>query len=115
MTARDFEAPDFDALMEEAATHRFEGWDFSFLGERAGLEAPAWDYRERVLRLFRAAGTVMDIGTGGGEFLSSLSPLPHLTVATDGWRSERRRGCSDVSRSSCRTDSRPFGWRTSSS
>ena len=28
---------------------------------------------------------MLDMGTGGGEFLSTLTPLPEITTATEGW------------------------------
>ena len=31
------------------------------------------------------AGTMLDMGTGGGEWLAALSPRPRRTVATEGW------------------------------
>lgn len=77
---------DFESLMAEAAAYRPEGWDFSFLGDRATMEPPPWDYPGRIRELLPAVRTLVDMGTGGGEFLSSLAPLPPLTVATEAWR-----------------------------
>ena len=63
----------------------FSGWDFSYLKDRWIDEQPPWDYREMVKILFINSGAVLDMGTGGGEFLASLAPLPRYTVATELW------------------------------
>jgi SAM-dependent methyltransferase len=44
-----------------------------------------WSYASIILPLVRAADTLLDLGTGGGEFLTSLQPLPAATVATEGY------------------------------
>jgi ubiquinone/menaquinone biosynthesis C-methylase UbiE len=38
-----------------------------------------------VLGYLLNASTLLDIGTGGGEFLSNLSPLPKITLATESY------------------------------
>ncbi|WDZ93240.1 class I SAM-dependent methyltransferase [Nocardiopsis sp. HUAS JQ3] len=77
---------DFDDLVEEAERRPTSGWDFRFLDGRL-VEGPLpWSYEERARRLVRAAREpVLDLGTGGGEFLSSLAPLPPGSRATEGW------------------------------
>jgi hypothetical protein len=40
----------FDALLAEAETHPVEGWDFSWLGERAVTRRPPWDFAAIVER-----------------------------------------------------------------
>ena len=75
----------FDKLIQEAWEHDFSGWDFVFL-PRSMLQAePSWNYRERVLEKFPAADSLLDLDTGGGEFLSSLQPLPRRTVVTEAY------------------------------
>ncbi|CAM3518039.1 Methyltransferase type 11 [Paenibacillus glucanolyticus] len=39
-----------------------------------------------VIPLLRNANTLLDMGTGGGEFLSSLQPLPQSVYATEGYK-----------------------------
>lgn len=75
--------PDAERLLREADAHPFRGWDFSFLDGRVSGEEPSWRYEE-VIR-DRGAYPLLDLGTGGGEFLSTLAPFDGLTVATEGW------------------------------
>jgi SAM-dependent methyltransferase len=49
-------------------------------------EAPlSWSYASKLLMPLRKAQSLLDMGTGGGELLSSLQPLPPLTCATEGY------------------------------
>lgn len=73
-------------LLEEAATHPVGGWDFSWLGDRMETQPLPWDFAEVVGRLARSANTMLDLGTGGGEWLASLPHRPALTVASESWR-----------------------------
>ena len=63
----------------------FAGWDFSHVHGRLTEETLPWNYEMMVRSLLSEAGSLLDMGTGGGEFLSSLSPLPHDTRATEGY------------------------------
>jgi SAM-dependent methyltransferase len=63
----------------------FEGWDFSYLKDKIKEEKPNWDYKTLALGLIREAQSLLDIATGGGEFLSSLAPLPTTTFAIEGY------------------------------
>jgi SAM-dependent methyltransferase len=63
----------------------FSGWDFSHLKGRLLDENPPWDYKEMARQLINKSETLLDMGTGGGEFLESLEPLPEYTVATESW------------------------------
>lgn len=76
---------DFDALIAEAESHDFEGWDFAFLDGRNEVDPTPWDYKALVDELARSAGSMTDLGTGGGEFVASLDARAPLTVATEGW------------------------------
>jgi SAM-dependent methyltransferase len=50
------------------------------------VESPLpWDYCRLVREKFEPEGSLLDIGTGGGELLASLQPLPKHTVATEAW------------------------------
>jgi hypothetical protein len=77
----------FDWLLEEAKVP-FEGWDFSYVGKTGRLkEAPlSWNYTGLVMRKLPEIGSLLDMGTGGGEFLSMLKPLPAQTYATEGYK-----------------------------
>jgi SAM-dependent methyltransferase len=75
----------FSDLIRAALQQEFSGWDFSFLNGRL-IEAPLpWDYRQIAWERSRHAGALLDIGTGGGEFLSGLAPLPRLTLASENY------------------------------
>jgi SAM-dependent methyltransferase len=76
----------FDLLMADA-NHPFAGWDFSHISATGRMaEAPlTWSYASKLLMPLRRVQSLLDMGTGGGEFLSSLLPLPPLTCATEGY------------------------------
>ncbi|GFN34935.1 class I SAM-dependent methyltransferase [Tepidimicrobium xylanilyticum] len=76
----------FDYLIKEA-NENFEGWDFSYLESTGRMqEFPlSWNYRSKVKERMSGIVSLLDMGTGGGEFLSSLSPLPKYTFATEGY------------------------------
>ncbi|MCA1037391.1 class I SAM-dependent methyltransferase [Bacillus infantis] len=76
----------FDFLVKQAEKE-FTGWDFSYLTEtgRMASEPLAWNYTNWVLPEMLNAASMLDMGTGGGEFLSLLSPLPSYTAATEGY------------------------------
>ena len=57
---------------EERAAH-IHGWDFSHIAERYTEETDLpWDYRRSVLEHLKPEMKLLDIDTGGGEFLLSL-------------------------------------------
>jgi SAM-dependent methyltransferase len=75
----------FEKLIHEGWQQEFVGWDFSFLSGRM-VETPAsWDYRQIVLDRIRNVQSLLDLDTGGGEFLESLQPFPPETCATEGY------------------------------
>ena len=75
----------FERLIAEAQSHKFSGWDFSWLKDRLIEESPPWDYKHEVVKEFSSVKSLLDLGTGGGELLSSLGPLPEQTYATEGY------------------------------
>lgn len=77
---------DPDELLAEAEATTFQGWDFSRLGDRLVLEPPRWDFKEIAANAAAGATTMLDMGTGGGEWLSSLSSRAPATVATESWQ-----------------------------
>jgi SAM-dependent methyltransferase len=44
-----------------------------------------WDYRTAIEAHLLQTHSLLDLGTGGGEFLASLEPLPTDTCATEGY------------------------------
>jgi SAM-dependent methyltransferase len=75
----------FEGLVAEAMGQEFSGWDFSFMDGRWREDPPTWDYRTMILARVRRAASLLDMGTGGGEFLASLPHLPAETSATEGY------------------------------
>ncbi|MGN9841142.1 class I SAM-dependent methyltransferase [Nonomuraea sp. H19] len=77
---------DYDELIHEALTTSFEGWDFAVFHGRIGYDGDLpWDYEKLVREHLPEAASLLDLGTGGGELLASLGPLPPRTVATEGY------------------------------
>jgi len=77
----------FESAVKEAADASFQGWDFSYIEKYGGyIEEPrAWSY-DKIVRDYLAGTTiVLDMGTGGGELLASLQPLPPKTYATEAY------------------------------
>jgi SAM-dependent methyltransferase len=73
------------ALLAEAEAHPVEGWDFSWLGKRAVTQPLPWDFAAIVESRAARAPDLLDLGTGGGEWLASLRSRPARTVATEAW------------------------------
>ena len=76
---------DFNRLVGEADQLNFEGWDFSSIAGRWREQPPFWDYRQIVSTYLPQADSLLDMGTGGGEFLASLPALPPHTCATENY------------------------------
>jgi len=72
----------FGELVLAAERQRFSGWDFSYIhgryeeGKRSGTIG-RWSSEGCV-----GQNQSSDLGTGGGEFLSSLGPMPERARAT---------------------------------
>jgi SAM-dependent methyltransferase len=62
----------------------FQGWDFSHLTSRMIEEHPLWSYSSRAAVLLRQSSSVIDLGTGGGEwFLSLRASWPEKVTVTE--------------------------------
>ncbi|MFC4618440.1 class I SAM-dependent methyltransferase [Camelliibacillus cellulosilyticus] len=74
-------------FLKEQAKKPFSGWDFSYLSETGRLseEPLPWSYGARLFALMRQSKAMLDMGTGGGEFLSAMQPLPEYTAATESY------------------------------
>jgi SAM-dependent methyltransferase len=72
-------------LLAEAAALPVEGWDLARLGSRITIAALPWDFRAVAESHARSASELLDLGTGGGEWLASLAERPTRTVATESW------------------------------
>lgn len=75
----------FQRLVEDAQNTAFSGWEFNWLEGRMIQQDPPWDYRALVTNLLAKTNSLLDLGTGGGEILASLAPLPPDTHATESY------------------------------
>lgn len=63
----------------------FQGWDFSHLKGRWQYQALPWDYEKIISEYLKSTDRLLDMGTGGGEFLLSLNHPYNLTCATEAY------------------------------
>jgi hypothetical protein len=75
----------YDELIAEALTTELQGWDFTLLQGRVTEDPLPWSYGRLLLARLPDTASLLDLGTGGGEFLSNLAPLPPRTAATEGY------------------------------
>jgi len=75
----------YEELVQEALAQEFSGWDFSWMKGRYYESDPYWNYRDLVIERMKKVSSMLDMGTGGGEFLASLPDLPKLTCATESY------------------------------
>lgn len=82
-------APDREKLLaswREEEGVQPQGWDFTGLEGRMGQDEVPWDLDAVCRGLLPGARHVLDMGTGGGEWLSTFADLlPPDTTATEGW------------------------------
>ncbi len=76
---------EFNSLFNDAKAADIQGWDFSYIKDRMISELPPWEYRKIILPFVKKSIYMLDMGTGGGEFLSTLKPLPKHTYATEAY------------------------------
>ena len=70
----------------EESIAQIHGWDFSHIeGRYAGPDDLPWDYRAVVKEYLRPEMKLLDIDTGGGEFLLSLKHPHENTAATENY------------------------------
>jgi len=65
----------------------FKGWSFDYLTHSGRMkEFPlSWNYYNEIMDYCSEASSLLDMGTGGGEFLASLRFLPKDICATEGY------------------------------
>ncbi|HHX63227.1 MAG TPA: class I SAM-dependent methyltransferase [Epulopiscium sp.] len=63
----------------------FKGWDFSHLENRWIEGELPWEYREILGKYLNSDYKLLDMGTGGGEFLLSLNHPYNNTSITEMW------------------------------
>ena len=71
--------------LESEYNSNFTGWDFSHINGRMQDAILPWNYKEIVKKHIQTKKSLLDIDTGGGEFLYSLDNLPINTFATEGY------------------------------
>ncbi len=80
------QAEDIAAWKAEEAIAHIHGWDFSHVDGRYQEEEDLpWDYREKITRYLKPEMRLLDVDTGGGEFLLSLHHPYERTAATEGY------------------------------
>ncbi|AQR96398.1 class I SAM-dependent methyltransferase [Clostridium saccharoperbutylacetonicum] len=72
-------------LWEKEEKKAFEGWDFSYIENRWEFEELPWDYKEILSEFLNPGYKLLDMGTGGGEFLLSLKHPYNNTSVTEMW------------------------------
>jgi len=80
---------DIDTLREywlsEQACANIHGWDFSHIEGRYREYPLMWDYGNIIRKYLESTDRLLDIDTGGGEFLDSLGHPQRYTYATEGY------------------------------
>ena len=73
--------------IQEESNAKLIGWDFSYLQGRYKEydETLPWDYKELIKQHLKPTDTLLDIDTGGGEFLLSLEHPHQLTSACEAY------------------------------
>ncbi|MEG0307596.1 MAG: class I SAM-dependent methyltransferase [Clostridium sp.] len=72
-------------LWEKEEKMSFRGWDFSYLQSRWEDESLPWDYNDILKKYLSADYKLLDMDTGGGEFLLSLKHPYNKTAVTEMW------------------------------
>lgn len=75
-----------DAWKQEESVAHIHGWDFSHIAGRYTEETDLpWDYQRIVLNSLRPEMKLLDVDTGGGEFLLSLHHPYENTSAAEAY------------------------------
>ena len=77
----------FYSLIKQA-DEPFSGWDFSFISGTGRMKNDllSWSYGSIAISLIQNSKSMLDMGTGGGEFLSKLLPFPASVYATESYK-----------------------------
>ena len=71
---------------EEERIAHIHGWDFTHIADRTREDTDfPWDYRACILEHLTPETRLLDVDTGGGEFLLSLGHPYSMTAATEGY------------------------------
>ena len=77
------ELKEFWTLEEKKSFH---GWDFSYINDRKSQEPLPWDYDSIVRSYLKTSSILLDMGTGGGEYLLTLKHPFRNTFATEAYQ-----------------------------
>jgi hypothetical protein len=72
-------------LLLKEESYAFSGWDFSHLKGRWDNEELTWNYKQIVLSYLNDNLNMLDMGTGGGEFLLTLNHPYNKTSITEAY------------------------------
>lgn len=72
-------------LWKKEEVFAFQGWDFSHIKDRWDCEKLQWDYGDILRRYLKQTDSLLDMGTGGGEFLLGLGHPYPLTSVTEAY------------------------------
>lgn len=70
---------------EERKAKTEKGWDFSYIAQRISEPNLPWDYKAAILKYLNKTDILLDLGTGGGEFLLTLNHNPHHIYVTEAY------------------------------
>jgi SAM-dependent methyltransferase len=70
---------------KQAEAQAFSGWDFSYIAGQMISEPLPWDYKDIVTQYLKSDYELLDMGTGGGEFLLTLDHPYDLTSVTEAY------------------------------
>jgi len=71
--------------LKEEERFNLIGWDFSCVAESWVTENIPWDYGKIIKSILKNTDTLLDMGTGGGEFLLSLEHPYKKTYVTEAY------------------------------
>ncbi len=75
-------------FLKQEYNHPFTGWDFSHIRDRMVSYPLSFSYTTEVLYRIHKVDSVLDMGTGGGEyFANNFQPFPRHTCATESYES----------------------------
>lgn len=78
----------YDKLKEQWKAEEdfaFQGWDFSHIDGRMDTDELPWDYETMLRQYLNPTDRLLDMGTGGGEFLLTLGHPYELTSVTEAY------------------------------
>lgn len=72
-------------LWKSEEERSFTGWNFGYLARRTEEEPVPWEYRSIIEEMVSKSDTLLDMGTGGGEFLLTLNHPYERTYVSEAY------------------------------